>query len=436
LHINARMRIACALLWLAVSGAVAHADDAKPADTAADAHEAKPADAHTKVPLRVVRMLPETHQVLLFDKMKGTHVVVEAGQAVEGYVVDAIDADDVTLVSDRGATVVIEAPEPAWRHRRDVRTADASDDDGRPQRVRAADARTEDGRATDGGARNVRTASAPQTGEPQPADPYADVAEPSTIGTGADGVRVVEAPSVPAYGAAPTSAPAYGPAPTSAPAYGAAPASAPAYGAAPPTIGTGADGVRVVEAPNAPAPASPPSATPGPAPATATVPAPATVAVPAPATAAVAAPAAASSSADPTGADALAAALTGAPAASAPVASAANPAAPAVAAAPADGAIVLPRADVRAALGNFGTLAGSIHGAFTPTGVRVDSVATGSLFAKAGLRGGDVIASVDGVPLRSLDDAANLYARAASARNVSVAIMRAGKPVTLRVAIQ
>jgi len=97
---------------------------------------------------------------------------------------------------------------------------------------------------------------------------------------------------------------------------------------------------------------------------------------------------------------------------------------------------VLPRGDVRAALGNFGTLAGSIHGAFTPTGVRVDSVASGSLFAKAGLRGGDVIASVDGVPLRSLDDAADLYARAASARNVSVAIVRGGKPVTLRVAIQ
>src|SRR3954471_18471846 len=109
------MRIARALLFVALSGAVAHADDARPADAPAarpaDA-AAKPAESHAKVPVRVVRMLPETHQALLFDKTKGTHVVVEAGQAVEGFLVDSIDEDEVTLLSDDGATFVLAAPEP------------------------------------------------------------------------------------------------------------------------------------------------------------------------------------------------------------------------------------------------------------------------------------------------------------------------------------
>ena len=68
--------------------------------------------------------------------------------------------------------------------------------------------------------------------------------------------------------------------------------------------------------------------------------------------------------------------------------------------------------------------------------MRVDSVAAGSLFAKAGLRPGDVVASVDGHALHSLDDAADLYARAGRARSVTAQVVRAGKPVTLHVSIQ
>jgi S1-C subfamily serine protease len=76
-----------------------------------------------------------------------------------------------------------------------------------------------------------------------------------------------------------------------------------------------------------------------------------------------------------------------------------------------------------------------VHGVFTPTGARIDSIAAESLFARLGLRAGDVVEAVDGRPLRSLDDAATLYARAASARNVTILVQRAGKPVSLRVAI-
>jgi S1-C subfamily serine protease len=97
---------------------------------------------------------------------------------------------------------------------------------------------------------------------------------------------------------------------------------------------------------------------------------------------------------------------------------------------------VLARTDVNAALGNFGAMSAAIHGAFTAEGLRIDAVAAGSLFAKAGLRAGDVVTSVDGRPLHSLDDAANLYARAPAMKAATASVLRGGKPVTLRVSIQ
>jgi S1-C subfamily serine protease len=58
------------------------------------------------------------------------------------------------------------------------------------------------------------------------------------------------------------------------------------------------------------------------------------------------------------------------------------------------------------------------------------------VFAKAGLQAGDIVTAVDGKPFRAIDDAADLYARAGSMKSASVAIVRAGKPQTLRVVIQ
>jgi S1-C subfamily serine protease len=112
-------------------------------------------------------------------------------------------------------------------------------------------------------------------------------------------------------------------------------------------------------------------------------------------------------------------------------------AAPAPAIVPATGTdAVLARREVDAALADFGALSVAFRASFTPAGLRVDSVLEGSLFSKAGLRAGDVIASVDGRPLRSLDDAASLYARAGSLRTVTAQIVRGGKTLTLRALIQ
>ena len=315
-----------------------------------------------KVPLRVVRALPDTDQALLFDRNTNKAVLAEVGEKVEGFEVREIDEDEVTLAAADGTTVLLAAPDPAW-HRRPTRAAP---------------------KASEG---------------PQPIDPYADAPirtadAPRPIEAGDGGVRVAAADEAPAPVAAPA-APA---------AVAAAPAAAAAVAAAPGTV------TVTVTAPVAAAPAP--------------------VAVAVPALAAVAAPAPA--------------------AAAAPVAAAPPP--PIAVPVPAPPTIIpavsttevstsslpsrLTRNDVTTALANFTALTSSVRGTFTADGARLDAIAPDSLFAKAGLHAGDVITSVDRQPLHSLDDTADLYARAASARNVTVQLVRAGKPLTLHIAIQ
>jgi S1-C subfamily serine protease len=111
-----------------------------------------------------------------------------------------------------------------------------------------------------------------------------------------------------------------------------------------------------------------------------------------------------------------------------------RPAAP-PASAPGD-AIAIPRSDLDSALADFARLTAGVRGSFSATGVVIDSVGDGTIFQRAGLRAGDVVTSVDGVRLRTLDDAANLYARASTARAFTAQIIRDGRAMTLHVAIQ
>lgn len=96
----------------------------------------------------------------------------------------------------------------------------------------------------------------------------------------------------------------------------------------------------------------------------------------------------------------------------------------------------LAKKDVNAALLDFTQLVGSIDGTWIPQGLKLDKVKAGSIFAKAGLLAGDVVVSVDGQPMQTIDDAADLYARAGNMKQSNVQILRAGKEQTLRVAIQ
>lgn len=344
------MRLLPALLFVALTGSLALAEDAPPPASDAKPADAKPEASPTaskrKVPLRVVRMLPETHQVLLFDKTKGTHVVAEAGQDVEGYLVDEIDGDEVTLIAPSGAEVILTAPDMTWRRRQAEK--------------KAADTK--------------KTAAA----DPAPVDPYADPEEApaapaaSPIVAGADGVRVASAP---------------------------APASAESEPADPYTDPGVAAFFEAVGA--TPAPATPPAA-----------------------------PASNKATASPSDGAALGAALTGSPAPASP------PGATPSAATSGPTTSTIKRTEIDLALGNFAATAATFKAAFTPQGLRFDDVVAGSLIAKAGLQKGDVITTVDGQPLRSMDDAANLYARLPTARGSTIQVLRAGKPVTLRIAIQ
>src|SRR5262245_26667961 len=114
------MRRVVGSVVFALTTSVAVADDAK-------APEPKPADPApappVSVPLRVVRVMPESRQALLFDRNRNTHVLAEVGGTVEGYRVDEIGDDDVTL-SRAGGQVVLAAPDQGWRHRREHRVAE------------------------------------------------------------------------------------------------------------------------------------------------------------------------------------------------------------------------------------------------------------------------------------------------------------------------
>jgi S1-C subfamily serine protease len=104
-------------------------------------------------------------------------------------------------------------------------------------------------------------------------------------------------------------------------------------------------------------------------------------------------------------------------------------------AAPGDG-VALSRSELDGALADFARLTAGVRGSFSANGAVIDAVGDGTIFQRAGLRAGDVVTSVDGVRLRTLDDAANLYARAATAKAITAQVVRAGKPIALHVVIQ
>jgi S1-C subfamily serine protease len=97
---------------------------------------------------------------------------------------------------------------------------------------------------------------------------------------------------------------------------------------------------------------------------------------------------------------------------------------------------VLTRAELDTALGDFGRLAASFRASFTPAGAQLHTVAPDSILGRLGLRAGDTISAIDGKPLRTLDDAADLYARAPALRAATIELVRADQPLTLRVEIR
>jgi len=513
------MRLVVGVLALTLFASVVRAQDSTALEPAHPALEAP----RGKVPLRVVRVMSESHQALLYDRSRSTHVLAEVGTKVDGYTVESIEDDEVTL-SAGGRQVVLVAParganrraterdEPALhvRSAAAVRQPDSTaepgplDPYGEPP-IRVASAAGAAGashatRAIEPGEGGVRVAAAPGAtaraiagsgteGAGATAQTRVRVVEAPGVNAGAtadgggadsqDAVRSVEAPGATGTRSTEmaTPAPSGDLAPRGAdgtsfsPASGAQPVTAiggvitgPA-GTAPPTATTADAAVTSTRA--APLTAA---ATSSAASSTATMPpAPAAASVggaPSRATTAtVAVPAGASEherAADQRTLDARALAdvmTTGAPVRSArapapavlPIAASGTSATPTpsdirtVSAGAGDirrvsaanpGATVLSRAEVDTALADFAQLTAAARGKFSPAGVVLDEVTDGSIFQRAGLQAGDVITAVDGVRLRSLDDAANLYARASTARALTAQVIRAGAAVTLHVAIE
>ena len=69
-------------------------------------------------------------------------------------------------------------------------------------------------------------------------------------------------------------------------------------------------------------------------------------------------------------------------------------------------------------------------------GFLVREIQPGSLYEKLGLRIGDVIRSVNGRPVNTVDDAMQAYQRVSNQRDVRVEVVRGGQPTTLQYSFQ
>jgi hypothetical protein len=377
---------AVGLIFVLFTSSLTLADDAQTPEPKVNV---KPAH----IPLRVVRILPNTHQALLFDKSRHTHVLAEVGATIAGFHVDEV-ADDEVILSANGTQFVLAAPDTEARHR-----------DDEPLTSGAT-------RPVDPYAKELATTIA------EPVDPYADpaartVPQASDTAARADarthntsdesGAQPTDSPTPvtpePVVPTTPTSVPA-----SAAPAPSAVPASSAPAAAGRPT--------PTVTAPTAPAPVASPA------------PAPAPTSAPEPAVPTIESSTNLGHTASPDAGRSSTESST----------NVGQTAPPEAVRRSID--TTLSRDDVRIALADFAKLTAAVHGAFTPAGARIDGLAPGSLFAKVGLRTGDVVTAINGQPILSVDDAADLYVHATTTRNLAIQVTRNGKPVTLKVTIQ
>ena len=71
-----------------------------------------------------------------------------------------------------------------------------------------------------------------------------------------------------------------------------------------------------------------------------------------------------------------------------------------------------------------------------PDGVQISGVKSGTIFRKLGLINGDIIQSIDGKDIRSIEDLASMYDDLQSSKNVSIRFERRGRQRTYEYKIQ
>lgn len=82
------------------------------------------------------------------------------------------------------------------------------------------------------------------------------------------------------------------------------------------------------------------------------------------------------------------------------------------------------RREFDAAVTDFHALSKEVQFAIISKGVRIKGISRGSLFHRWGFRDGDIILSVDGKPIRGVDDAAAVYAHLMGAKRFKVKVLR------------
>lgn len=103
--------------------------------------------------------------------------------------------------------------------------------------------------------------------------------------------------------------------------------------------------------------------------------------------------------------------------------------------------VVLDRREVQSAMGNVSSLLSQVKikpvsGDSGTSGFALDQIAGGSLFDKIGLVNGDVIQGANGKAVTSPEEAFALYQGLKNQTNVSLTIIRGGKPETVNVELQ
>ena len=71
-----------------------------------------------------------------------------------------------------------------------------------------------------------------------------------------------------------------------------------------------------------------------------------------------------------------------------------------------------------------------------PDGIRLSGVRPGSIFEDIGFRSGDIIKSINGESIQSVDDALKFYSSLKSAENVSLQIRRNGVDQNLNYTVE
>jgi hypothetical protein len=326
----------------------------------------------------VAAIMQEAGQALLWDSARGEYVVVRAGAVFQGFHVSAISAEQVVLSRGNQHFVLprmSEAPDLTRRSPADV----------------------------------DQTASPAQGGL---VDPYA----------------VTSAPAQPTTGLAPQT-PGTGPGPATQ-----APLDPYAAPAAPPPAFFSPD-----ELPPTPGPMDPYAASAAPAPVTPApvMPGPVAPSLPSSLLQSRVKPMPRSSAESRTAAEPRKREEPSAPVAASDTARVTSMPRPVIqsqgeAAALRDEQHSLSRKEFDAAISDFDALGRDMQVSLTGDGVRVDEVAAGSLAHRMGVRAGDVVLDVDGKKLRSMNDAAAIYARLIDAERFAVKVRRGTGIITLR----